>query len=120
MNSCAKFSAPEIPEVELMVADLESQAQIRKLAADFLATKKPLHVLMNNAGMFNMKRKIDQRRPRRSLRGEPSRLFYADAAAARPHQGERARAYHQCLIRSAPTSDDKLRRSSAVSAPMAG
>ena len=44
------------PEVELMVADLESQAQIRKLAADFLATKKPLHVLMNNAGVFNMKR----------------------------------------------------------------
>jgi NAD(P)-dependent dehydrogenase (short-subunit alcohol dehydrogenase family) len=44
-------------EVELMIADLESQAQIRKVAADFLATKKPLHVLMNNAGIFNMKRK---------------------------------------------------------------
>ncbi len=46
------------PEVELMVADLESQAQIRKLAADFLATKKPLHVLMNNAGVFKMKRAL--------------------------------------------------------------
>ena len=46
------------PDVELMVADLESQAQIRKLAADFLATKKPLHVLMNNAGVFNMKRAL--------------------------------------------------------------
>jgi len=45
-------------EVELMLADLESQAQIRKLAADFLATKKPLHVLMNNAGVFNMKRQV--------------------------------------------------------------
>ena len=44
-------------EVELMIADLESQAQIRKVAADFLATKNPLHVLMNNAGIFNMKRK---------------------------------------------------------------
>jgi len=44
-------------EVELMLADLESQAQIRKLAADFLATKKPLHVLINNAGVFNLKRK---------------------------------------------------------------
>jgi len=44
-------------EVELMVADLESQAQIRKVAADFLATRKPLHVLMNNAGIFNMKRR---------------------------------------------------------------
>ena len=46
------------PDVELMVADLESQAQIRKLAADFLATKKPLHVLINNAGVFNMKRAL--------------------------------------------------------------
>jgi NAD(P)-dependent dehydrogenase (short-subunit alcohol dehydrogenase family) len=46
------------PEVELMVADLESQAQIRKLAAEFLASKKPLHVLMNNAGIFNMKRRM--------------------------------------------------------------
>ncbi len=44
-------------EVELMIADLESQAQIRKLAADFLATRKPLHVLINNAGVFNLKRK---------------------------------------------------------------
>ena len=44
-------------DVELMIADLESQAQIRKLAADFLATKQPLHVLMNNAGVFNMKRR---------------------------------------------------------------
>jgi NAD(P)-dependent dehydrogenase (short-subunit alcohol dehydrogenase family) len=43
-------------EVELMIADLESQDQIRKLAADFLATKKPLHVLINNAGVFNLKR----------------------------------------------------------------
>jgi len=46
------------PEVELMIADLESQAQIRKLAEDFLATRKPLHVLMNNAGVFNMKRAL--------------------------------------------------------------
>ena len=45
-------------EVELMVADLESQAQIRTVAADFLTTKKPLHVLMNNAGIFNMKRQV--------------------------------------------------------------
>jgi NAD(P)-dependent dehydrogenase (short-subunit alcohol dehydrogenase family) len=41
-----------------MIADLESQAQIRKLAADFLSTPKPLHVLINNAGVFNLKRKL--------------------------------------------------------------
>lgn len=45
-------------EVELMIADLESLAQIRKLAADFLATKQPLQVLINNAGVFNMKRQL--------------------------------------------------------------
>ena len=41
---------------ELMIADLESQDQIRKLASDFLATGSPLHVLINNAGVFNLKR----------------------------------------------------------------
>ncbi len=46
------------PDVELMVANLESRAAIRKLAADFIATGKPLHVLMNNAGVFNMKRAL--------------------------------------------------------------
>src|SRR5579872_3056689 len=45
-------------DADLMIADLESQPQIRQLAADFLATKKPLHVLMNNAGVFNMKRAV--------------------------------------------------------------
>ncbi len=43
-------------DVELMLANLESQAEIRKVAAEFLATGKPLQVLMNNAGVFNMKR----------------------------------------------------------------
>jgi retinol dehydrogenase 14 len=45
-------------DVELMVGDLESQDQIRKLAGDFLATDKPLHVLLNNAGVFNLKRTV--------------------------------------------------------------
>lgn len=43
-------------EPELMLADLSSQASIRKLAADFLATGKPLHVLLNNAGVVNTTR----------------------------------------------------------------
>jgi NAD(P)-dependent dehydrogenase (short-subunit alcohol dehydrogenase family) len=42
----------------LMIADLGSQEQIRKVAADFLATRSPLHVLINNAGVFNMKRTV--------------------------------------------------------------
>jgi retinol dehydrogenase 14 len=45
-------------DAELMVADLESQDQIRKLAGDFLATDQPLHVLLNNAGVFHLKRTV--------------------------------------------------------------
>lgn len=38
----------------LLLCDLSSQAQIRAAAADFLATGRPLHVLFNNAGVFNV------------------------------------------------------------------
>lgn len=38
--------------VELMLCDLSSQKQIRKLAADFKAKYKNLHVLANNAGLI--------------------------------------------------------------------
>jgi len=42
--------------VELMIADLGSQDQIRALANDFLATHDRLDVLVNNAGALNMRR----------------------------------------------------------------
>ena len=45
-------------DVELMLADLSSQAAIRKLADDFLSTERPLHVLVNNAGAINMRRSL--------------------------------------------------------------
>jgi len=38
--------------VELLVADLSSQAQVRRLAADFKATHERLDVLVNNAGVL--------------------------------------------------------------------
>ena len=44
------------PDVTLMLADLSSQAQIRHLARDFLATDRPLHVLLNNAGVIMLSR----------------------------------------------------------------
>ncbi|MGH7821709.1 MAG: SDR family oxidoreductase [Candidatus Binatia bacterium] len=43
-------------QVELMIADLSSQEEIRRLAGAFLATQRPLHVLINNAGVFNLRR----------------------------------------------------------------
>ena len=42
--------------IHLLCADLGSQKQIRAAAAKFLATGKPLHVLINNAGLGNAKR----------------------------------------------------------------
>lgn len=42
----------------LMLADLSSQAEIRRLSAEFLAQQQPLHVLINNAGVVNLQRKL--------------------------------------------------------------
>ncbi len=45
-------------DVSFMLADLSSQADIRKLAADFLATQSPLHILLNNAGALYYSRQV--------------------------------------------------------------
>jgi retinol dehydrogenase-12 len=44
--------------VTLMLADLSSQESIRALAREFLATAQPLHVLVNNAGIVNLRRSV--------------------------------------------------------------
>jgi NAD(P)-dependent dehydrogenase (short-subunit alcohol dehydrogenase family) len=44
--------------VELLLADLSSQAEIRRLARRLLSTRRPLHVLLNNAGVVMMKRTL--------------------------------------------------------------
>jgi retinol dehydrogenase-14 len=46
------------PRVELLVADLSSQAAIRKLASDFKARYSQLHVLVNNAGVAPVRRSV--------------------------------------------------------------
>jgi len=43
-------------DVTVLLADLSSQAEIRRLADEFLATQRPLHVLLNNAGVFMLRR----------------------------------------------------------------
>jgi len=45
-------------DVRLIVADLASQSDIRRAAAEFLATGSPLHVLVNNAGVVNLQRTL--------------------------------------------------------------
>jgi len=45
-------------ELTLLLADLGVQQEIRRVAAEFLATDRPLHVLVNNAGVVNLQRTL--------------------------------------------------------------
>jgi len=47
-------------DLDLLVADLSSQRQIRGAAAAFLESGRPLHVLLNNAGAVNMERTLTE------------------------------------------------------------
>ncbi len=44
--------------IELLLADLSSQQSIRSAAAEFLAKGRPLHVLVNNAGVVELRRSL--------------------------------------------------------------
>src|SRR5438128_12660283 len=44
--------------VDLLVADLSSLESIRKLATDFQKKYSKLHGLINNAGLFNQRRRV--------------------------------------------------------------
>lgn len=46
------------PHVELLIGDLANLADVRRVAAEFLAKKIPLHLLINNAGVVNVKREL--------------------------------------------------------------
>lgn len=46
------------PDVDLLLADLSSQAEIRKLAEEITARYPTLHVLINNAGIAPLKRSV--------------------------------------------------------------
>jgi NAD(P)-dependent dehydrogenase (short-subunit alcohol dehydrogenase family) len=47
-------------EPTLLLADLSSQRQIRQVAKDFLALGRPLHVLLNNAGVVELHRSVTE------------------------------------------------------------
>jgi NAD(P)-dependent dehydrogenase (short-subunit alcohol dehydrogenase family) len=46
------------PHIELLIGDLASLADVRRVAAEFLAKKIPLQLLINNAGVMNIKREL--------------------------------------------------------------
>jgi NAD(P)-dependent dehydrogenase (short-subunit alcohol dehydrogenase family) len=43
-------------KIDHLVADLSVQAEVRKVAAEFLNSERPLHILLNNAGAIFPKR----------------------------------------------------------------
>jgi len=45
-------------EATLLLGDLAVQCDIRRVAAEFLAIDRPLHVLINNAGVVNLHRSV--------------------------------------------------------------
>jgi NAD(P)-dependent dehydrogenase (short-subunit alcohol dehydrogenase family) len=45
-------------DLHLLVGDLASQADIRRVATEFLTTGRPLHVLLNNAGVVNLNHEL--------------------------------------------------------------
>jgi NAD(P)-dependent dehydrogenase (short-subunit alcohol dehydrogenase family) len=42
----------------LLFADLGVQAEVRRVAAEYLASERPLHLLINNAGVVNLQRAV--------------------------------------------------------------
>jgi NAD(P)-dependent dehydrogenase (short-subunit alcohol dehydrogenase family) len=46
--------------VDTLLADLSSLSGVRKLAEEFLASASPLHVLVNNAGIVNLRREVTE------------------------------------------------------------
>jgi predicted dehydrogenase/NAD(P)-dependent dehydrogenase (short-subunit alcohol dehydrogenase family) len=54
-SACIALGAPT---PITLVADMASQADVRRVAAEFLATGLPLHVLLHNAGLVNQHRRI--------------------------------------------------------------
>lgn len=46
------------PHIELLIGNLESLADVKRVAAEFLTKKIPLHLLINNAGVVNGSRQV--------------------------------------------------------------
>src|SRR5512139_483535 len=57
-ETAAAARAAGAAAVDLLVADLACQAEVRRAAAEFLASGRPLHVLINNAGAVNLRRTL--------------------------------------------------------------
>ena len=98
------------PAVDVFVADMSSQAEVRRLAAEVLdglpAARRPGEQRRRLLGAPTRHR----RRARAHLRAQPPRPVPADPPAARPAEGERPGPGGHGLLRRAGHGPDRLRR----------
>jgi retinol dehydrogenase-12 len=55
-----KLEASSRHPVDVLVGDFSRLADVRQLASDYLSTNKPLHLLVNNAGIVNTRRQLTE------------------------------------------------------------
>ena len=77
-------------QVDLFIADLSSQSEVRRLAEEVLHSLSRIDVLINNVGGYWDTRHVTVRRTRTHLRPQPSRAVSAHQLAAGQAQAERA------------------------------
>src|SRR5918992_1755399 len=99
-------------EVSHLLCDFSSQASIHTLAADFLTRHDRLHVLVNNAGGVNKKRRLTVGGWNRDdVRRQPPRLLSAHQSPLRSARAERAGAGGHGGLDRPPQRHSRFRRS---------
>jgi NAD(P)-dependent dehydrogenase (short-subunit alcohol dehydrogenase family) len=95
--------------VATFIADLSSQASVRRLAAEVLARYPKLDVLVNNAGAMYATRQLTK--DGIELTWAVNHLASAQQASPQPAEGERAGSHHHHGIPGASGSTHPVRRS---------
>src|SRR5207245_8237053 len=96
--------------VATFIADLSSQASVRRLAAEVLARYPKLDVLVNNAGAMYGTRQLTKGRHRTDLGGQPPGTVFAQQAPPPAAEGERAGPHHHHGVPGASGSTHPVRR----------
>jgi hypothetical protein len=97
---------------EFLLADFTSMDAVRAAADALVASGRPLHVLLNNAGVMNAQRRLTPGRFRGDVRGQPSGALPADTACAGTAARVGTGAYRARCLQCAPLlQGDALGRS---------
>ena len=97
--------------VDTLIADLSSQASVRKLAAEALGRYPRIDILVNNAGAMYTHPAAEPRRHRVDLGGQSPGAILAHRPAARSAARECAGTHHHHRVGCPWWRDDSLRRS---------